>query len=90
MHAYLHTDVCPFVLPRAQSSDVCARGSTIQQHLCSREHNQAILVLPGAQSSRIRAPGSTNGTGTSVPPPHTNSGKSVIDFVNSHIKDHFF
>ena len=29
-------------------------------HLCSREHRQAVFVLPGAQASRICGPGSTN------------------------------
>ena len=36
-----------------------APGSTSAASLCSREHNQSIFVLPGAQSSSICAPGNT-------------------------------
>ncbi len=46
-------------LPRAQSSGICAPGSTLVQNLCSREHNPAIFVRPEAILSSICAPGST-------------------------------
>jgi hypothetical protein len=38
---------------------ICAPGRTIKQYLCSREHNPAMFVLPGAQSRSICASGST-------------------------------
>ena len=44
----------------AQSSRNCAPGSTIKPCSCSREHKQAVFVLPGAQSSDVCAPGSTS------------------------------
>jgi hypothetical protein len=43
-----------------QISRMCASGSTIQQYVCSREHNRAVIEIPGTQSSYICAPGSTN------------------------------
>ena len=65
MHACMHTYIrmyvplcsrehnqAMFVLAGAQSSNICARGSTIKRYLCSREHNQAAFVLPGAQMAR--------------------------------------
>ena len=44
------------MLPGAQISYVCAPGSTNQHQLCSREHKQAVFVLPGAQT-RFVLPG---------------------------------
>jgi hypothetical protein len=38
----------------AQINDICAPGSTIQQCMCSLEHNpQRLVVLPKAQSSAV-------------------------------------
>jgi hypothetical protein len=39
---------CLLVLPGAQSSDICAPGSTNKQYLCSWEHKFCLVVLPGA------------------------------------------
>jgi hypothetical protein len=37
--------------PGARSNRICAPGSTIQGCVCSREHNHAVGVLPGALSN---------------------------------------
>jgi ABC-type amino acid transport substrate-binding protein len=51
---HIHIPIC-----HPQVSDICTPGSTNKRCLCSREHKQAKLVLPGAQISDICALGST-------------------------------
>jgi hypothetical protein len=53
-----HTTRVPRAPGSTSAASLCSRepGSTSAASLCSREHNQAIFVLPGAQSSSICAP----------------------------------